>query len=279
MKMSKKFLVVFLTFFTIVLSGFASATTQEVIAADELIESSGFELEDLEIKQLAFFIDENVDGYNLQELQNLILVQKDRQLKAHNLAQNARMLNWPENSKPVKFAKIEWHNSQLKIDFYQNEYDKKYESSEEKKWAEKEGEYYIATKTWRYMKSLGWNDYVCAGIMGNLMTETGGQTLYIKPNASGNGYYGICQWNSAYKNDVWGADLQGQLNYLGKSIKYQIDTYGYAYRPNFNFNSFLELNNEKDAALAFAKCYERCGSGSYNVRQNNATFAYNYFVN
>ena len=61
MKMSKKFLVVFLTFFIIILSGFASATTQEVIAADELIESSGFELEDFEIKQLAFFIDENVD--------------------------------------------------------------------------------------------------------------------------------------------------------------------------------------------------------------------------
>ena len=33
-----------------------------------------------------------------------------------------------------------------------------------------------------------------------------------------------------------------------------------------------------DAALAFAKCYERCGSGSYTTRQNNAIIAYNYFV-
>lgn len=275
--MSKKILVVILTLTTILFTGSAFNKTA---SAEELIQNSGLELnEDFKVEKLEYFIDENIDNYSLEDLQNLILVQKDRQLKAHQLAQNARALNWPETSKPIIFAKTEWNNSQLKIDYYQNKYDIKYENSEQRKWEIKEGEYYIATKTWRYMKSLGWNDYVCAGIMGNLMTETGGQTLYIKPNASGNGYYGICQWNSAYKNDVWGADLQGQLNYLGKSIKYQIDTYGYAYKQNFNFDSFLKLNNEKDAALAFAKCYERCGSGSYWVRQQNATIAYNYFVN
>ena len=274
--MSKKFLVVFLTLTTILFTGSAFS---ETASAEDLIQNSGLELkEDFEVEKLEYFIDENIDSYSLEDLQNLILIQKDRQLKAHQLAQNARALNWPETSKPVIFAKTEWNNSQLKIDYYQNKYDIKYENSEQRKWEIKEGEYYIATKIWRYMKNLGWNDYVCAGIMGNLMTETGGQTIYIKPNASGNGYYGICQWNSAYKNDVWGADLQGQLNYLGKSIKYQIDTYGYTYKPNFNFNSFLELNNERDVALAFAKCYERCSSSSYNVRQNNATFAYNYFV-
>ena len=275
--MSKKILVVILTLTTILFTGSAFSKTA---SAEELIQNSGLELnEDFKVEKLEYFIDENIDNYSLEDLQNLILVQKDRQLKAHQLAQNARALNWPETSKPIIFAKTEWNNSQLKIDYYQNKYDIKYENSEQRKWEIKEGEYYIATKTWRYMKSLGWNDYVCAGIMGNLMTETGGQTLYIKPNASGNGYYGICQWNSAYKNDVWGADLQGQLNYLGKSIKYQIDTYGYVYKQNFNFDSFLKLNNEKDAALAFAKCYERCGSGSYWVRQQNAIIAYNYFVN
>ena len=30
--------------------------------------------------------------------------------------------------------------------------------------------------------------------------------------------------------------------------------------------------------MAFAKAYERCGSGSYGVRQINALKAYNYFV-
>lgn len=278
--MNKKFLVVVLTFASLCYMSFSQPSTiVNAATEEEMIEESGLLNEDFEVDYLKFYIDEKVDSYSLDELEDLILIQKDRQMKAHQLAESARALKWPEDSKAIKLAKLEWHNSNLKIEFYQNEYDEKYEESEEKKWDEKMGEYYIATKTWVYMKSLGWNDYVCAGIMGNLMTETGGQTLYIKPNASGNGYYGICQWNSAYQNDVWGADLQGQLDYLNKSIKYQIDTYGYAYQQNFNFDSFLKLNNEKDAALAFAKTYERCGSGSYGIRQQNATFAYNYFVN
>ena len=43
--------------------------------------------------------------------------------------------------------------------------------------------------------------------------------------------------------------------------------------------SFLNLNDEKEVAKAFAKCYERCGSSSLNQRQKNATTAYNYFTN
>ena len=44
-------------------------------------------------------------------------------------------------------------------------------------------------------------------------------------------------------------------------------------------DSFLAMTNERDVALAFAKCYERCSSASYTVRQNNAEKAYDYFVN
>ena len=44
-------------------------------------------------------------------------------------------------------------------------------------------------------------------------------------------------------------------------------------------NSILNLNDEKEVAKAFAKCYERCGSSSLNQRQKNATTAYNYFTN
>ena len=36
-----------------------------------------------------------------------------------------------------------------------------------------------AYKIWHYLKKLGYNDYVCAGIMGNIMAECGGQTLNI----------------------------------------------------------------------------------------------------
>ena len=128
------------------------------------------------------------------------------------------------------------------------------------------------------MKNLGWNDYVCAGIMGNLMAEVGGQTLDIQYWLKDNGYYGMCQWNKAYSN-IWGADLETQCDYLKNTIKYEIDTFGYAYQKGFNFASFLNMSNERDAAKAFAKCYERCSSSTYNIRMNNAEKAYNYFVN
>ena len=41
--------------------------------------------------------------------------------------------------------------------------------------------------------------------------------------------------------------------------------------------SFGELQNEKEAALAFAKVYERCAKWTYSYREDNATVALNYF--
>ena len=126
---------------------------------------------------------------------------------------------------------------------------------------------------------LGFNDIVCAGIMGNLMAEVGGQTLNIRYTLSSNGFYGMCQWSKTWYPEVWGQDLQGQLDFLNKTIKNEFSIFGYLYRKGFTFDQFLGLANEKDAALAFAKCYERCHHNYYAIRQTNATAAYNYFVN
>lgn len=143
------------------------------------------------------------------------------------------------------------------------------------------GEYPAAEYIWQYMKDLGWNDYVCAGVMGNLMAEVGGQTLNIQYNlySSDGGYYGMCQWSKKYCSGIYGVnDLKTQCDYLRDTIKYEIDTFGYKYQTNFNLEAFLNLTNAQQAALAFAKTYERCASGSYAVRQRNAITAYNYFV-
>jgi hypothetical protein len=43
-------------------------------------------------------------------------------------------------------------------------------------------------------------------------------------------------------------------------------------------SSFYNLKNEKEAALYFAKYYERCSSKYYSIRQSNATKALNHFV-
>ena len=149
-------------------------------------------------------------------------------------------------------------------------------------WSEKSGEYPVATQVWRYMKEeLGWNDYVCAGVMGNMMAEVGGQTLNLQPylyGHSGANYYGLCQWSSRYYPSIQGADVDAQLDFLASTVKKELDTYGYLFRSGLDYEAFCNLTDAEDAAMAFAKAYERCGSGSYGVRQTNALKAYNYFV-
>jgi hypothetical protein len=149
-------------------------------------------------------------------------------------------------------------------------------------WSEKSGSYPVATQVWRYMKEvLGWNDYVCAGVMGNMMAEVGGQTLNLNPylyGHSGANYYGLCQWSSRYYPSIQGADVDAQLDFLASTVKKELDTYGYLFRNGLNYEAFCNLTDAEDAAMAFAKAYERCGSGSYGVRQTNALKAYNYFV-
>lgn len=149
-------------------------------------------------------------------------------------------------------------------------------------WSEKAGSYPVATQVWRYMKEeLGWNDYVCAGVMGNMMAEVGGQTLNLQPylyGHSGANYYGLCQWSSRYYPSIQGADVDAQLDFLASTVKKELDTYGYLFRNGLDYEAFCNLTDAEDAAMAFAKAYERCGSGSYGVRQRNAIKAYNYFV-
>lgn len=231
------------------------------------------------VDKIKEFEDPNLNTYTMTQLQVLIEAERVDQEAAHKLAESARKLGWPEESEPITSAKNEWLNARLAIEVYDAKYKELYAKSKEAKWETKATEYPAATQIWRYMKNLGWNDYVCAGIMGNLMAEVGGQTLDIQYWLKDNGYYGMCQWDKAYSNGVWGAGLTDQCDFLRDTIKYEIDTFGYAYQKGFNFASFLNMSNERDAAKAFAKCYERCSSRTYNIRMNNAEKAYNYFVN
>ena len=137
------------------------------------------------------------------------------------------------------------------------------------------GKYSQATQVWNGLKALGLNDYVCAGIMGNIMAEVGGQTLDISRwsqySSTSSGYYGICQWAGSRKQRLlnnFGTTLEAQIQFLGVEL-FEVIPKG---------NSFYNMQDEKEAALYFAKYYERCGSGSYSVRQSNATKALDYFT-
>lgn len=134
-------------------------------------------------------------------------------------------------------------------------------------------EYPDATQVWMSLQSEGLSDVVCAGIMGNIMAEVGGQTLdisYWKKQSPSDSYYGICQWNRAGIERMlqgYGSNLRAQINFLIDEL----------YRVFPNDHVFYTLEDEKEVALYFAKYFEKCGTGSYNVRQKNATKALEYF--
>ena len=227
------------------------------------------------------FTDENIDNYTMEELKALINKEIADQTAAHELAQGCRKLGWAENSEPIVSAQAEWWNSYHAINFYNEKYQELYVNSEAAEWDKKKAEYPAATAAWLYMKNLGWNDYICAGIMGNMMSECGGQTLALQPNIynpSGN-YYGLCQWSRKYYPSVIGTSLETQMNFLASTIEPQMNTYGSRYKSGFNYNQFLQLNSTAAATEAFTKCYERAGMSSLGKRQSNAAIAYNYFVN
>ena len=142
-----------------------------------------------------------------------------------------------------------------------------------------ESDYYYATKVWNFLIDQGYNEAVVSGIIGNMMVETSGGTLYLKPfeyNPSGD-YYGLCQWSLHYHPTIADMSFDQQLEYLMTTIEEEFNTFGNCYTNGFTYEDFLEMTDPEDAARAFAAVYERCGSGSYSLRAEAAVRAYRYF--
>lgn len=145
-----------------------------------------------------------------------------------------------------------------------------------KKWEE---EHYYATKVWEHLRQRGFSQEVTCAIIGNMMIETSGGSLDLNPDIyspSGN-YYGLCQWSKKYYPEAHGLSFKQQLEFLLNSIEWEINTFGKCYKEGFKYEDFLNMTDPAEAALAFAKSYERCSSVSYEMRQEAALKAYNYF--
>jgi hypothetical protein len=142
-----------------------------------------------------------------------------------------------------------------------------------------EEEYYYATKVWEYLRQKGFSQEVTCAIIGNMMIETAGGSLAINPtiySSSGN-YYGLCQWSKKYYPEAHGLSFVQQLEFLLNNIEWEINTFGKCYKEDFKYEDFLNMTDHTEAALAFAKSYERCGPASYEMRQEAAEKAYEYF--
>lgn len=152
---------------------------------------------------------------------------------------------------------------------------------EEILWQKRTEEYPVATQIWLFMKEeLGWSDEVCAGVLGNMMAEAGGQTLKIKWNIwdKSRGYYGICQWAIKYTPTIADNSLENQLLHIKNTVEKTMNNWGHKYAKGFGYAEFIALEDPKEVALAFAACYERCHTRHYQIRTVNAMKAYEYFT-
>jgi hypothetical protein len=152
-------------------------------------------------------------------------------------------------------------------------------SSDLRQYSVWEKEHYYATKVWEYLRQRGYNQAVTCAIIGNMMIETSGSTLDLKPNIyspSGN-YYGLCQWSLKYYSGVKDLSYEHQLDYLVGSMPWEFNTFGKNYKKGFTYDDFFKMEDPAEAALAFAKVYERCGPASYELRKQAAREAYKYF--
>lgn len=142
-----------------------------------------------------------------------------------------------------------------------------------------EEEHFYATKVFQYFMQMGFTEEATSAIIGNMMIETSGGDLALKPNIyskSGN-YYGLCQWSLKYYPETKNISFEQQLDYLFNTMPWEFNTFGWLYEEGFDYEDFIRMTDAAEAALAFAKVYERCTPMSYKLRENAAVKAYKYF--
>ena len=260
-----------------------TTTSEAYIPSEHIIQTAIPDEQQLAVQQIYIQVPNeiNLEGNLLiyiettdyMELRSLLEECESRKNSASQMANAARDCGYPEDHPIIQLAQKEWHTADRLAQRYA--YDMK-----NLKYAQAWEDYPVATEVWLYLtNTMGYNNYVAAGIMGNMMIECGGLTLDLDWTAV-NKYsrcYGLCQWHPRYHPDVQGGNLQNQLDYMYTSFPAVISRYAYTYKQNFTYEQFLKLVDVREAAKAFCIIYER--PGGYDARRGEcAAKAYDYFV-
>ena len=139
-----------------------------------------------------------------------------------------------------------------------------------------------AERVWDYLRSLGFSEAGTAGVLGNMMEECGGHTLYLKPQAinSSSGAFGLVQWlyQGYYDNGMYiGMSFEDQLRYLGTNSYGSIQAVVTRACGTSQFNALKNATSPENAALIFENCYE-ISQQALDHRQRHAREAYNTFA-
>ncbi len=140
----------------------------------------------------------------------------------------------------------------------------------------KMSDYPVAAQVYFRLSAAGWSDVCIAGVLGNMMTECGGQTLALEPYCEywddGVKYYGLCQWSMTYNSAVDGLDVDQQIDYLFGNIEKNMSYFG----GSGAYGRWLASTDAAQAARNFCGWYER-GSAT-DKRVQNAGTAYDWIL-
>ena len=170
-----------------------------------------------------------VAASDVSDLESAIEECMNNQVIAHEMAECARALGYPEDHAIIVTASQRWWEEEAKrvdlqkelesIDIPEtpevNESDEPIKVPSEPSGepvepenpdyvvsSDKYKEYPYASQVWEKLKNYGYSDAVAAGILGNMMAECGGQTLNLQPFIYTRGYYGLCMWYIDYTPQI-----------------------------------------------------------------------------
>ena len=168
---------------------------------------------------------------------------------AHQIAESIRQAGYPEDH-PVILACQQWWREE----------DAKEESCPTFTTREQRAAYPEAAYVWQLLKEAGLSDVSAAAIIGNAMSESGGQTLSINVYQDCSGYWGAWAFSKTYYPGVvgQGADVQ---------VRTILDTLD---------SQFYAITDVREAARWFSDNWERPAVWS-EKRADNAEAALAYF--
>lgn len=130
----------------------------------------------------------------------------------------------------------------------------------------------------RYLIGNGFTKEQAAGIVGNLMQESGGGTFDLDINAINGGAQGIAQWQDSRLTDL--RNFQRDRFNGEDTLDSQLAFLVYEMQGNEKgaYNQIKGTNNARDAAYATDKYYERSAGTERGKRMDYAEEAYSAFT-
>lgn len=258
----------------------AAGDMQETTISEDYIPSGTTEPTEPEVIILESVVVERVEPTTYEEAMSLFEQAVTRQEAAQSAYHYLITLGYAEDHPAVVMVKSDIETTQADLVYYQEQYTILEEAH---KWEVRASEYPVATQVWLYMKNeFGWNDTVCAGIMGNMMAECGGcWTSDLDWDVRSSSGFGMIQWLGGRRNQLFSIygqnpSIEDQLNFMKNEL---YGTNGVSKQvSDSQLDKIMNADSPEDCAYAFACYYERCGEGHRSVRRGYARRAYEYFV-